>query len=121
MDRLGNFKAPPHKIWEWRLDNADTRLLHITGGVMDVYKTSQIGRYTKTPNRWTQVRITMPTTNVGQYYTIREVAPAVIAVLSHTDPTLLTLKHDYFMDVLIEWGCTWMWDLMVLVGKDDWI
>ena len=45
MDRLGNFKAPPHKIWEWRLDNDDTRLLHIIGEVMDVYKPSQVGRY----------------------------------------------------------------------------
>ena len=36
MDRLGNFKAPPHKILEWRLDNEDTRLLHIKGEVMDV-------------------------------------------------------------------------------------
>ena len=36
MDRLGKFKAPSHKIWEWRLDNEDTRLLHIKGEVMDV-------------------------------------------------------------------------------------
>ena len=25
------------------------------------------------------------------------------------------------MDAPIEWGCTWMWDSMVLVGKDSWI
>ena len=36
MDILGNFKAPPNKIWEWRLDNDDTRLLHIKGEVMNV-------------------------------------------------------------------------------------
>ena len=36
MDILGNFKAPPHKIWEWRLYNEDTRLLHIKGEVVDV-------------------------------------------------------------------------------------
>ena len=63
----------------------------------------------------------MPTANVGQYYTIIEVAPEVIAVLSHTDPPPSTIKHDSFLDVMIEWGCTWMWDSMVLVGKDDWI
>ena len=51
MDRLGNFKVPPYKIWEWRLNNEDTRLLHIKGGVMDVYKPSQVGRYAATPNR----------------------------------------------------------------------
>ena len=53
MDRLGNFKAPPHKIWEWRLDNEDTRLLHIKGEVVDVYNPSQVGRYATTPNLWT--------------------------------------------------------------------
>ena len=51
MDRLGNFKAPLHKIWEWRLDNEDMRLLHIKGEVMDVYKTSQVRRYATTPYR----------------------------------------------------------------------
>ena len=85
MDRLGNFKAPPHKTWEWRLDNEETRLLHIKGEGIDLYKTSQVGRYATTPNRWTRVRTAMPTAKVGQYFTIREVAPTVIAVLSHTD------------------------------------
>ena len=63
----------------------------------------------------------MPTTNSGQYCTIREVAPAVIAILSFTDPPPSPLIHDSFLDVQIEWGCTWMWDSMVIVGKDDWI
>ena len=101
MDRLGNFKAPPHKIWEWRIDNDDTGLLHIKGEVMDVYKPSQVGRYATTPNRCTQVQIAMPTAKVGKYCTIREVAPDVIAVLSHTDLPPSPLKHDSFLDVLI--------------------
>ena len=45
----------------------------------------------------------------------------MIAVLSHTDPPPSPLKHDSFLDVLIEWGCIWIWDSMVLVGKDNWI
>ena len=121
MDRLGKLKAPPHEIWEWRLDNEDMRLLHIKGEVMDMYKPSQVGHYATTPNRWTRVRIYMPTKNVGQYCTIREVAPAVIAVLSHTDPPPSPLRHESFLDVLVEVGCTWMWDTMVLIGKDNWI
>ena len=121
MNRQGNFKAPTHKIWEWRLENGDTSLLHIKGEVIDVYKPSQIGRYATSPNRWTRVQIAIPTTNVGQYCTLIEVVPAVIAVLSHMYQPPLPLKHDSFLEVLIEWGCTWMWDSMVLVGKYDWI
>ena len=45
----------------------------------------------------------------------------MIAVLSHTDPPPSPLRHDSFLDVLIEWGCTCMWDSMVIVGKYDWI
>ena len=88
---------------------------------MDMYKPLQVGSYATTPNRWTQVQIDTNTAKVGQYCTIREVDPAVIAVLSHTDPPPSPLKHDSFLDVLTEWGCTWMWDSMVLVGKYDWI
>ena len=50
MDRLGKFKAPSHKIWEWRLDNEDTRLLHIKGEVIDVYKPLLVVLYATTPN-----------------------------------------------------------------------
>ena len=66
MDRIGNFKSPPHKIWEWRLKNDDTRLLHIKGEVMDVYKLSQVERYATTPNIWMQVQISMTKAKVGQ-------------------------------------------------------
>ena len=71
MDRIGNFKAHPYKIWQWILDNEDTRLLHIKGEVMDMYKPLQVGRYATTPNRWTRLQIPMPKAKVGQYYTIR--------------------------------------------------
>ena len=64
MDRLGKFKAPRHKMWEWRLDNDDTRLLHIKGEVRDVYKPSQVESYATTPNRWTRVQIAMPIAKV---------------------------------------------------------
>ena len=69
---------------------------------MDVYEPSQVERYATTPNRWKLVQIAMPTAKVRQYCTIREVAPTVIAVLSHTDPPSSPLKHDSFVDVLIE-------------------
>ena len=117
MDRLGNFKAPPHKIWEWRHENDDTRLVHIKGELMYVYKPSKVERYATTANRWTLVQIAMPIATLGQYFTIIEVALAVISVLSHTDLPPSPLKHDYFLDVLIEWGCTWMWDSVVLVWE----
>ena len=67
MDILGNFKEPGHKVWEWRLDNDKTRLLHIKGEVMDIYKPLRVRRYATTSNRWTQVRLYMPAISVDQY------------------------------------------------------
>ena len=69
--RLIGFKETPHKIWERRLENEGTRLLHIKGEVMDVYKPLQVGCYATTSNRWKRVQIDTPTANVVQYCTIR--------------------------------------------------
>ena len=61
----------------------------------------------------------MPALSIGQYYTIQEVAPAVVAVLSQTDLPPPHLRYNSFLDVLVKWGCTWMWDSMVLIGDDN--
>ncbi len=34
----------------------------------------------------------------------------------------LQIKHpETFLDVLSEWGCTWMWEDMHLRGDDGWL
>ena len=65
------------------------------------------------------VRLDMPEISVRQYCTIIEVAPEVIAIFSQMDPPPPPLRHDYFLDVLVEWVCTWMCDSMVLIGDDN--
>ena len=40
MDRMGSFKEPGNKVWEWRFDNDKMRVLHIPGEVMGIYKPS---------------------------------------------------------------------------------
>ena len=30
-------------------------------------------------------------------------------------------QPETFMDVLQEWGCTWMWEGMRLTGDDNWL
>ena len=88
---------------------------------MDIYKPSQVRLNATTTNRWTRVRLDMPTITVGQYCTIIEVDPAVITVLSQTDPPPPPLRHNSFLGVLVKWGCTWMWESMVLIEDYDWI
>ena len=50
MDRLSSFKEPGYKVWYWILDNYKTRLLHIKGEVMDIYKSSRVRQYATTSN-----------------------------------------------------------------------
>ena len=67
------------------------------------------------------MRLDIPAKIVRQYCTIKEFSPAVIAVLSQTDRPPPPLRYESFLDVLVEWGCTWMCDSMVIIRDDDWI
>ena len=55
---------------------------------------------------------------VEQIYTVREVTPAVVAIVSN-----LVVEQDVGMpegieEVLKEWGCTWMWRLLRIQGNE---
>ena len=53
--------------------------------------------------------------------TIREVDLAVVAVVSNADPPQEEIITTKIKEVLKEWGCTWMWKSLRLVGSDEWI
>ena len=42
MDRLGNLTQDGPKIWNWRHNEDNSRLLHYIKGAMDIYKATQI-------------------------------------------------------------------------------
>ena len=51
--------------------------------------------------------------------TIREVDLAVVAVVSNTDPPQEDIMPTKIKEVIKEWGCTWMWKSLQLVGSDE--
>ena len=53
--------------------------------------------------------------------TIREVELVVVAVVSNVDPPREQIMPTKIKKVLKEWGCTWMWKSLRLVGSDEWI
>ena len=57
----------------------------------------------------------------GNICSVREVALAVVVINSTATPPWLQEMPIYFMDVLIEWGSTWLWDSLRLVGEDNWL
>ena len=42
QDKLGRWAHPGYKIWDWRYDMENARLLHMKGKVMDVYVPSNL-------------------------------------------------------------------------------
>ena len=73
------------------------------------------------PNRWSGSRIDQTRENIEEFCTVRDVAPAVLAISSFSAPMTQPRPPTESMDVLIEWGCTWMWDSLRLVGNEKWI
>ena len=72
-------------------------------------------------NRWTRTRIGQEPEQGGQVCTILEVELAVVAVVSNADSPREEIMLTKIKDVLKEWGFTWMWKSLRLVGSDEWI
>ena len=53
--------------------------------------------------------------------TIREVELAVVAVVSNADPPREEIMPTKIKEFLKEWGFTWMWKSLRLIGSDEWI
>ena len=118
---LGPLKFETHKLWPWRYSAEHGTLMHIQDDTMDVYKPTQLSRHRSVRNRWTRFRINQPATLIGERCTIRDVAPAVVAIDSSAPDPPPAPSQDCFLDVLREWGCTWMWKSLKILGGDEWL
>ena len=59
--------------------------------------------------------------NVGRICTVREVEPAVVAVVSNAAMIQDVGMPECTKEVLQEWGCTWMWRLLRMQGNEGWL
>ena len=60
MDRLGNLTQYGQKIWNWRHDEYNSRLMNYMEGAMDICKATQIYRHRNKKSRWTRVSTNQP-------------------------------------------------------------
>jgi hypothetical protein len=118
--RLGVFTAPTHRIWEWRWDedSACLRRSSADGEMEDVFLAGRKpNRFyyseTRSSTRGGNICLVEPT-HAGQVrggWRLTSVAQAATpAPPPHT-----------FMDVLLSWGNTWLWDNLSLTGEHGWI
>ena len=87
--------------------------------IIDIYTPLLVPWYSRTPNQYTCSRIYQPSEPMISYCTIREVVLTVIMVSSYTPTMPLARPPECFSGVLRDWGCTWMWDSMKLVGDEQ--
>ncbi len=52
---------------------------------------------------------------------VEEAGLGIYKIISYTDMPPQITRPETFMDVLWEWGCTWMWEDMHLTGDDGWL
>jgi hypothetical protein len=125
QDRIGRFTAKGDKIWEWRYDKESKKVYHLKGMVMvmDVYGygPSLVRNYANRPNCWTRSRINIPLNDCGEICSMKDVALAVKSIISHSPRPPTQATPSTFWVVIIDWGNTWMWDNLAIMGDLDWI
>jgi hypothetical protein len=52
---------------------------------------------------------------------VKEVGLGIYKIISHTKRPPQIKFLETFLEVLGEWGCTWMWENMGLMGDDGWL
>jgi hypothetical protein len=92
-------------------------LLHLGA---DSTTTEVYSNTTRKANRLTQTA-TIPQREGGNYCSVEEIQPGVHHVTSTARQGLPPPSAESFLDILREWGCTWMWEHLSLEGGSYWL
>jgi hypothetical protein len=117
LNCLGQYVAKSHRIQEWRWCALSNKLLRYHQGteIMDTYisSTKRLNRYTKSLTSSRVVR--------GDICSVDKIQPGVFRVTSTAREMQDTSKPTTFVEVLQEWGCSWLWEHMTIKGGTEWI
>ena len=83
---------------------------------MDVYVPSSASS-----RRWTKAISGCDMEEIGNPCSVRKSTDDRVAIVSVAAPSEPVGIPESFLNVLREWGNTWMWDSLRLLGEDDWI
>lgn len=88
---------------------------------MDVYTPSLVRGYIRRPNCWTRAQSNVPREDCRVLCTVKEVGLAVWSVCSYANAAPVPSTPQSFWEVMQEWGYTWLWEELQLVGPTDWL
>jgi hypothetical protein len=112
---VGEFVHPSHRIWRWKWCPVSNQLKHISNDItkMDVYEPSYGSRFALLNQK-------VPIDDSGCVCSVTKVTSGVkISSRAYGAPS--PSVPTTFMEVLKEWGCTWMWEGIDIRGGMEWI
>jgi hypothetical protein len=110
-----------HKIWAWRYNLENSTLYHCKGNLVDIYKPSTFKGARTQANRYSRTRLDQRVPPRVGPCTVEEVGLGIYKIVSFTNMPPQITHPEAFLDVLCEWGCTWMWEDMHLTRDDSWL
>lgn len=120
MDRLGPFLHEGYKIWDWRHNVAGGRLLHYTADGMDVYRRPNGATTTRTASRWVRTEAAVQREYCGSICTVREARHGRPTLLATAPASRPRPRPGTILELLEDWGNTWLWSTLRLIDKDNW-
>jgi hypothetical protein len=118
--RLDVFTAPTHRIWEWLWDETSgcLRRSSADGETEDVFLAG------RKPNRFYYSE-TRPSTRGGNICSVEPTHAGQVQggwrLTSVAQAATPAPPPHTFMDVLLSWGNTWLWDNLSFTGEHGWI
>ena len=120
QDRLGPLTHPGYKIWDWTINEISGRLYHHSSDGISEYRQSRQARYANRANRWERVAAADPAAAVGKICTVKTISESIVSVASMANPCPQPQPKSDFLEVLLEWGNTWIWDNIIVQGNVSW-
>jgi hypothetical protein len=119
--RLGDFVAKGHKVWEWKVDDAN--ILRHRGNDVTVGKfRERIGaRATRRASTWHPDGRDSRQAFAGNICSVRATEGCGVTVDSRAQPARIKQGATHFIEVLREWGNAWLWENLSWTGNDDWV
>jgi hypothetical protein len=106
---------------EWFFDEGANKVLHKKGVVMDIYCPSLLENYEQRQNHWSLTFRNEPQSDWGIYCSVKVIDPSTISVFATANPPPKKAVPATFWEALANWGHSWMWEQLHIVGNDHWI
>jgi hypothetical protein len=121
MQRLRNYRELGHKHMEWFFEEGANEVLYKKGVVMDIYCPLLLANYERRQNHWSLTFRNEPQSDRGIYCSVKVIDPSTISISATATPPPKKAVPANFWEALANWGHSWMWEQLHIVGNDHWI